>query len=64
MKWKDWELKFIDMAVEAINSGDSIYSWILLLRGGDLYHRTCDSIRSKIGRGLKRGATPKQTKQS
>lgn len=57
MKWEAWELKFIDMAVTAINSGDSIYSWVLLLRSDDLYHRTSASIRSKIGRGLKRGTT-------
>lgn len=54
MKWEDWELRVIDVAVEDIYAGSSIYSWVWHLWESALRHRSWDSIRSKIGQGLKR----------
>jgi len=59
MKWENWELVEIDKAVENINAGVSIYSEIMRLWKREILFRSKNSIRSKIGRGLKRGRTLK-----
>jgi len=52
-KWQAWELAWVDCAIQSMYAGCSIYSEIKFLNSEVLWHRTWDSIRSKIKRKLK-----------